>query len=178
MTIRNRVWEELYWSKLCILCILRYTARHRRYNRWYATFIAFTASIGAFGYLKFHIAPLISTVLIGVVSLAKAIFPSLLQKEEELSSLDVITDFYVEYMTQLEHLFYKFQNNLFDKTDELNDNIAAEEFFKLKEKECDKQSLMNKLLRKIRKKEHECLNKEATEYVNRVYFNKYEESEQ
>ena len=106
MTIRNRVWEELYWSKLCILCILRYTARHRRYNRWYATFIAFTASIGAFGYLKYQFAPLISSVLIGVVSLAKAIFPSLLQKEEELSSLDVITDFYVEYMTQLEHLFY------------------------------------------------------------------------
>jgi len=78
----------------------------------------------------------------------------------------------------LEHLFYKYQNNLFDKDDEQNDNIAAEEFFKLKEKECDKQSLMNKLLRKIRKKEHECLNKEATEYVNRVYFDKYEETEQ
>lgn len=175
MTIRNRVWEELYWSKLCILSIMRYTARHRRYNRWYASFIALTASIGAFGYLKFQLAPFIASVLIGVVSLAKAIFPSLLQKEEELSSLDVITDFYVEYMTQLEHLFYMYQNSIFDKDEERNDNLAAEEFFKLKETECDKQSLMNKLLRKISKKEHGLLNQEATEYVNRVYFNKYDD---
>lgn len=175
MTIRNRVWEELYWAKVCILCIQRYTSRHRRYNRWYETFIALTASVGAFGFILNHLAPLVSTLVIGFVSVAKAIFPSLIQKEEELSSLDVISDFYVEYMAHLENLFYNFQNKLFDKDVETNDRLAAEHFFKLKESECEKQSRMNKLLRKISKKEHEYLNKEATDYVNRVYFNKYDD---
>ena len=178
MTIRNRIWEELYWSKLCILCIQRYTARHRRYNRWYETFIALTASAGAFGFIKFTVAPLISILIIGFVSVAKAIFPSLIQKEEELSSLDVIADFYVEYMMQLEHLFYQYHNNLFSEDEDINDNKAAEEFFIFKEKECDKQSQMNKLLRKIRKKEYVSLNKAATDYVNRVFFNKYEDGKE
>jgi len=174
MYIRNRIWEELYWAKVCILCIQRYNACHRRYNRWYETFIALTASAGAFGFILNHMAPLFSTLIIGFVSVAKAIFPSIIQKEEELSSLDVISDFYVEYMARLEHLFYRYENLLFDKDKNINDNKAAEEFFLLKESECDKQSLMNKLLRKISNKEHTYLNKSATDYVNRVYFNKYE----
>lgn len=174
MTIRNRVWEELFGAKVCILCIQRYTSRHRRYNRWYETFIALTASFGAFGFIYDHLAPFISTLIIGFVSVAKAIFPSIIQKEEELSSLDVITDFYVAYMAQIEHLYYNYQNKLFDKEDETNDRLAAEQFFKLKESECEKQSRMNKLIRKIRTKDNDSLNKEATDYVNRVYFDIYE----
>lgn len=175
MSIKNRIWDELFWAKVCILCIQRYTSCHRRYNRWYETFIALTASGGAFGFILNQFAPLCSTLIIGFVSVAKAIYPSLIQKEEELSSLDVISDFYVVYMTHLEHLYYNYQNNLFDKDVDSNDHLAAEQFFKLKESECEKQSRMNKLLRKISDKEHAFLNKEATDYVNRVYFNKYDD---
>jgi hypothetical protein len=78
-------------------------------------------------------------------------------------------------MVRIEHLYYSYQNKLFDKEVETNDRLTAEHFFKLKESECEKQSRMNKLLRKISKKEHEYLNKEATDYVNRVYFNKYDD---
>ena len=109
--------------------------------------------------------------------MAKAIFPSLIQKEEELSSLDVISDFYVAYMMNLEHLYYNYQNKLFDKEIDINDHLAAEHFFKLKESECEKQSRMNKLLRKISTKNHARFNKDATDYVNRVYFNKYDDDE-
>ena len=174
MSIKNRIWDELFWAKVCILCIQRYTSWHRRYNRWYETFIALTASFGAFGFLYDHLAPLFSTLVIGFVSVAKAIFPSLIQKEEELSSLDVISDFYVAYMMNLELLYYNYQNKLFDKDADINDHLAAEHFFMLKESECEKQSRMNKLLRKISDKNHARFNKDATDYVNRVYFNKYE----
>lgn len=175
MRIKNRIWEELYWAKVSILCIQWYTARHRRYNRWYETFIALTASAGAFGFILNHFAPFVSTLIIGFVSVAKAIFPSIIQKEEELSSLDVISDFYVDYMARLEHLYYLYENQLLDPNNNTNDNIAAEKFYNLKDTECDKQSQMNKLVRKIKTKEHDKLNKEATDYVNRVYFNKYED---
>ena len=173
MIVKNRIWEELYWAQLCSLFTMQFTARHRRYNRYYETFIAVTASLGAFGFLKFYIAPLISTILIGIISVARSMFPSLIIKDEELSTLDGISLFYLDYMNQLEQLFYKYRNHLFDDDKQLNENKAAEELFKLKEKECEKKAQLNKYLRRFSKKEHEGINLLAKEYVKRVYYNKY-----
>lgn len=177
MIIRNRIWDELYMSKVFMLNLLTYTARHRRYNRYYEAFIAITASLGAFGFLQYNLAPLISTIIIGVVSVAKSIFPSFIQREEELSSLDSITDFYAKYMTQLEQLFYQYDRQLFDNDKQKNDDKAAEAFFKLKENECEIETRMNKHLRRMKKRETEYLNQQASDYVNRVYFNKYKDND-
>ena len=177
MIIRNRIWEELYMSKVYMLHLLTYTARHRRYNRYYEAFIAITASLGAFGFLQYKLAPLISTIIIGVISVAKSIFPSFIQREEELSSLDSITNFYAKYMTQLEQLFYQYEHHLFDKDNQKNDDKAAESFFIIKKNECEIQTRMNKYLRRTKRRENENLNQNASEYVNRVYFNKYESKE-
>ena len=70
-------------------------------------------------------------------------------------------------------MFYKYRNHLFDDDKQLNENKAAEELFKLKEKECEKKAQLNKYLRRFSKKEHEGINLLAKEYVKRVYYNKY-----
>ena len=167
MEVRNRIWEELKQAVVNKDCILRYNSRHRRYNRLYETFIAFTASAGAFGYIINTILPLISTILIGIVSVTKAIFPSLIQKEEELSDLDKISDFYTKYLNDLEKLFYQFDNKI------INENEAADLFFKIKDKEIEQQTKMNKLIRRISSKEQSILNQMSEDYLNKVYFNNY-----
>ncbi len=43
-------------------------------------------------------------------------------------------------------------------------------FFCLKEDECDKASIMNRLVRTLSGNEQERINDIAREYVNRVYF--------
>lgn len=169
--IRERIWEELKMSKSNVECIHKYNDIHRRWNRWYDFAIAVCAAIGAFGYLWDAIVPFISTLAIGISQLVKNLFPSVLQREEELSSLDTISDFYLTYMSRLEHLFYKLDYEI------ESEEVIANQFFALKETECEKQSKMNKLVRKISEKEHKRIDKETTDYVNRVYFNKYPNTE-
>ena len=52
-------------------------------------------------------------------------------------------------MMELEKLYYEFQNNQFDKEDDENENKAATRFFEIKERECDKQSQLNKLILQV-----------------------------
>lgn len=167
MILRNKIWEEIKQAFANSQCILRYNNRHRKWNRWYDFFIGITAAIGALGYLIDAIWPLVSTFLISVVSFSKPLFPSILQKEEELSSLDGISDFYTLYLTRLEEIFYCLDNK------QLSEQEVAKKFFKLKEDECEKQSRMNKLIRSISKSEQKFLDKLADDYTNKIYFNKY-----
>ena len=55
----------------------------------------------------------------------------------------------------------------------LDEQTIAEKFFKLKKTECDKQSVMNKLIKKVGNKEQKRLNKLSDEYLNEVYYNTY-----
>ncbi len=55
----------------------------------------------------------------------------------------------------------------------LDEQTIAEIFFKLKKTECDKQSVMNKLIKKVGNKEQKRLNKLSDEYLNEVYYNTY-----
>lgn len=48
-------------------------------------------------------------------------------------------------------------------------------FFKLKDSECDKESIFNKGVRHISKELQKKIDKQAEEYINRVYFEKEKE---
>lgn len=49
-------------------------------------------------------------------------------------------------------------------------------YMKKKSKECHKQSIMNRFIRSIPPKREKKIEYESTQYINRVYFNKYEET--
>lgn len=164
MEARSRIWEELKQAKANIICLQKYTDKHRAHNRYYSAFIAFTASAGALGYPICEEIPFISSLLIGFASIVKSILPSFLQPETELSELDCLMDFYVSYMNSLERIWYDFDKDIIDEVE------AMKRFFDLKECECEKQSAMNRGIRNITCKFQKQIDQEAGEYINRVYF--------
>ena len=168
MIARNRIWEELKQAKANIICVQRYTDKRRAHNRWYNGFIAITASIGALGFAINEYIPFITSLLVGIVSIIKSIMPNFLQTEPELSELDGLSDFYVRYMNSIEKIWYDFDHDFTCEKE------TMELFFKLKENECDKESILNKGVRNISKQFQKEIDDEAEEYINRVYFTKTE----
>lgn len=166
MIARNRIWEELKQAKANILGLQKYTDKQRSYNRWYNGILAFTASVGALGYSINEIIPFITSIIIGITSIAKSILPNFLQSAQDLSELDVLSDFYVRYMNSLEKIWYDNENNYADEKE------TMDRFFELKETECDKESAYNRGVRNISKKMQREIDAEAEEYINRVYFEK------
>ncbi|MBM6656070.1 hypothetical protein H6B28_12380 [Bacteroides mediterraneensis] len=166
MICRNRIWEELKQAKANIICIQKYTDKRRGYNRAYNGFVAITASAGALGTLLNDKVPFFASMLIGFVSIIKSVLPNFVQGESELSSLDVLADFYNRYMNSLENIWYRFDHDIIDEKQ------AMDEFFKLKETECDKMSQMNRLVRNISTRFQRKIDEQAKEYINRVYYEK------
>lgn len=166
MIARNRIWEELKQAKANIICLQKYTDKRRANNRCYNGFVAVTVSVGALGYAIDEYIPFVTSILVGFVSITKSIMPNFLQTEPELSDLDGLSDFYVRYMNSLEKIWYDFDNEFIDEQNTMNS------FFRLKESECDKESLFNRGVRNISKKLQKKIDDEAEEYINRVYFTK------
>ena len=132
-------------------------------------FIALVSSGGTFGYLLNEYAPLIGSGIIAFVSVVRAIFPHFLQPEKELCILDGLMDYYNQYMNEMEYLFYRFDHKEIDEKD------AIRIIYDLKKDECSQQSIMNRLIRSIPKSRHKKIDSDSTEYINRVYFDKYEQ---
>lgn len=167
MIVKNKLWEELKWANTMVIAIQHYNSKHRIWNRRYDTFIAFTASIGAFGFLLNHIFPFISSIIIGISSFAKSLFPSFIQKEEELLMLDSISDFYIKYKNKIEKIFYDLINESIDEKE------AASLYFNVKDTEAEKQSIANKLIRQVSAKEQEIIDKISDDELKKVYFDIY-----
>ena len=170
MVVRNKIWEELKQAHANVLCFCWYTNKQRKYERWYQVFVALVASGGTFGYLINEYAPLISSGIIAFVSVAKSLFPHFLQPEKELCILDGLMDYYNKYMNEMEHLFYLLDHN------EIEEKEAIQKVYELKKDECSQQSIMNRFVRSIPESRHKKIDNESTEYINRVYFNKYEQN--
>ena len=75
-------------------------------------------------------------------------------------------------MNEMEHLFYQFDHK------EIEEKEAIQNVYELKKEECSRQSIMNRLVRSIPESRHKKIDKESTEYINRVYFDKYEQNKQ
>ncbi len=95
--------------------------------------------------------------------------PNFLQSEPELSELDNLSNFYVHYMNSLEKIWYDHEHEFTEEKE------TMELFFKLKDSECDKESIFNKGVRYISKGLQKKIDEQAEEYINRVYFEKEKE---
>lgn len=169
MVIKNKIWEEMKQAHANVLCVKWYTDKQRKHERYCQMFIALVASGGTFGYLLNEIAPLISSSIIAFVSVVKALFPHFIQPEKELCILDGLMDYYNGYMTELEHLYFRYE------TEDISDKEIEEFLYHLKKEEGGKQSTFNRLVRSIPQKRHEKIIKESETYINRVYYNNYEQ---
>lgn len=78
-------------------------------------------------------------------------------------------DYYNGYMTELEHLYFRYE------TEDISDKETEEFLYHLKKEEGGKQSTFNRLVRSIPQKRHEKIIQESETYINRVYYNNYEQ---
>lgn len=172
MNIRNKLWEELKQADANVRCITLYTDRQRRYNRWYQIFIAFTAATGTiFTQSKPEWAPF-TLWLIALVSIAKSVFPSMLHTDQDLFALDGLMDFYNKYKVEMELLYHSFDNGY------ISDKEALDKLSDLKREECVKQSLLNRMIRRISKRLKEKTLKDSETYLLRTYFDDYSTQEE
>lgn len=90
MEVRNKIWEEFKQAKANVVCIRRYNSVQRQLNCIYQIFIAVCAAVGTFSFGFSDKIPFVALLSIAIVSLIKAIFPQIIQPEQELCELDGI----------------------------------------------------------------------------------------
>jgi hypothetical protein len=164
MIARNRIWEELKQTKANIVGLQRYTDRNRKRLRQFNSLIVVFAFAGALGGFFTHWIVLIGFSLVAGVTILKSLLPNLIQSEQELYELDRLIDFYTKYLNDLESLWYKYTNEIIDE------KVMIGCLFEMKKDECDRHSLLNQGIRSISRTEQEDIDKECSEYINRVYF--------
>lgn len=169
MEVRNKIWEEFKQAKANVVCIRRYNSLQRQLNSIYQIFIAVCAAVGTFSFGFSDKIPFIALLSIAIVSLVKAIFPQILQPEQELCELDGMMDYYNSFMNKLERFFYEL-----DKQQKTDDEVMKE-LFSLKDEECLKESKMNKLIRWIPKLMQKKVDAEVQTYIDEVYYNIYKQ---
>lgn len=169
MEVRNKIWEEFKQAKANVVCIRRYNSLQRQLNSIYQIFIAVCAAVGTFSFGFSDKIPFIALLSIAIVSLVKAIFPQILQPEQELCELDGMMDYYNSFMNKLERFFYEL-----DKQQKTDDEVMKE-LFSLKDEECLKESKMNKLIRWIPKRMQKNVDAEVQTYIDEVYYNIYKQ---
>lgn len=169
MEVRNKIWEEFKQAKANVVCIRRYNSLQRQLNSIYQIFIAVCAAVGTFSFGFSDKIPFIALLSIAIVSLIKAIFPQILQPEQELCELDGMMDYYNSFMNKLERFFYEL-----DKQQKTDDEVMME-LFTLKDEECLKESKMNKLIRWIPKRMQKKVDAEVQTYIDEVYYNIYKQ---
>jgi hypothetical protein len=162
----NRIWEELKQTKSNIICIQRYTDKRRSWLRWHNGLIIFFSAGGALTSLINHWFAVGAVTIITIISLIKSVLPTFVQSEQEIIELDHLMDFYSKYLNSLEQLWYNFFHEY------ITEEEMMKQLFLLKEQECDKYSILNKGIRAISQKDQEEIDRQCTEYTNRVYFQK------
>ncbi|MDD6608057.1 MAG: hypothetical protein PUF00_09945 [Paraprevotella sp.] len=172
MEVRNKLWEEFKQAKANVVCIRRYNSVQRQLNSIYQIFIAVCAAVGTFSFGFSDRIPFFALLSIAIVSLVKAIFPQIIQPEQELCELDGIMDYYNSFMNKMEVFFYQLDKDL------KNDDEVIQELFVLKEDECNKKSKMNRLIRWIPKRMQKKVDAEVQTYIEEVYYNIYKQDEQ
>ena len=172
MEVLNKLWEEFKQAKANVVCIRRYNSVQRQLNSIYQIFIAVCAAVGTFSFGFSDRIPFFALLSIAIVSLVKAIFPQIIQPEQELCELDGIMDYYNSFMNKMEVFFYQLDKDL------KNDDEVIQELFVLKEDECNKKSKMNRLIRWIPKRMQKKVDAEVQTYIEEVYYNIYKQDEQ
>ena len=167
MVIRNRIWHEFLLAKTHVKCIQRYTDRRRKWNRAFDLTIGIIAAVGTITIpvkiKDVHPFPAISIALVALASLIKALVPHYFQSEEELATLDSLSDFYLKYQSKLEILMYRVDKK------QIDEDTAVKDFYKLKEIESDKESTMNRLIRNLSEKEKKFLEQDTDEYAHLIF---------
>lgn len=157
--MRNRIWTELTQAKFNIEFSALYADQQRSFLRYFNIGVLVFSSGGVMGWKVWDNAPVIACFLIAVISLARLIQPHIIMTDKQLSNLDSIHKFYIDYYNKLERLWYDFEH------DTLDIETVKNRFFEIKQLETDINQTINDT---IRTKPKKLVNKAAS-YSNQYF---------
>ncbi len=163
--IRKEIWEELKKAKTYQLSCLYYTDKKRRFNRNYNFLLIGVSAIGA---PTFFISPwcaFATTIAASVLEIIKSFIPAVCQSEEELLKIDGLSIYFGETLQKLEGLWNSCEN-----AESPNEMILNKELTKVLKKSPENETLMNKLIHSLSKKDDEKIRKQADEYLIQKFY--------
>ena len=115
MTIYNRIWLELSQAKKNEIFASLLSMRQRKYLNYFNIFIIIASTGGAMGWKIWEYAPIVSTSIVAIASLLKQMQNELIFDEDKIAKLITIQNFYSDYFSKLEKLFYNYFNSKIDE---------------------------------------------------------------
>ncbi len=127
--MRERIWNELVQAKFNIEFSTLYAERQRLHLRRFNILVLFFSTGGVMGWKFWDTLPLLSCVIIAVISLVRLLQPHIIMNEKQIGNLDNISKFYFNYYNKLEKLWYDSEHETinFEKTKKLFFIIKASE---------------------------------------------------
>ncbi|KAF2336322.1 hypothetical protein [Flavobacterium daemonense] len=155
--MRTRLWYELTQAKYNETYLCHLIARQRRLLNIFNLIVTVFSTAGIMGWKIWNNLPVISCVIIAVISLAKLIQPHLIPSDKQIEKLDKVCDFYYDFYLKLEEIWFHFEN------DKLSEIEMLEKFQNLKQTEREINQIINEIHKSPKKKlallsETECHN--------------------
>ncbi len=139
--MRDRIWNELTQAKFNSEFATLYAEKQRIYLRRFNIVILLFSSGGVMGWAFWKGLPLLSCIIIAVISLLRLLQPHLIMNDKQISNLDSISNFYFIYYNKLERLWYDLEH----KT--INNEIGKDLFFEIKHSEDEINQTINETLK-------------------------------
>ena len=163
--IRQEIWEEMKKAKTYQLSCLYYVDKKRKFNRNYNLWIIGVSAIGAPTFFISHWCAFATTIAASILEVIKSFIPAVCQSEEELSKIDGLSIYFGETLQKIEGLW-----NIFENTQSPDEQSLRKELSKVLKKSPEKETLMNKLIRSLSKKEDENIRNQADEYLIQKFY--------
>ncbi len=163
--IRQEIWEEMKKAKTYQLSCLYYVDKERKFNRNYNLLIIGVSIIGAPTFFISHWCAFVTTIAASLLEAIKCFMPAVCQPEDELAKIDELSIYYGEILQKLETLWNTNENS------EIPDEASlSKELKKVIKKSPEKETLLNKLIRSLSKKEEELFQKQSDDYLTLKFY--------
>ncbi len=163
--IRQEIWEEMKKAKTYQLSCLYYVDKKRKFNRNYNLWIIGVSAIGAPTFFISHWCAFATTIVASILEVIKSFIPAVCQSEEELSKIDGLSIYFGETLQKIEGLW-----NILENTLSPDEQSLRKELSKVLKKSPEKETLMNKLIHSLSKKEDENIRNQADEYLIQKFY--------
>ena len=163
--IRQEIWEEMKKAKTYQLSCLHYVDKKRKFNRRYNLLIISVSAFGAPTFFISHWCAFATTIAASVLEVIKSFIPAVCQSEEELSKIDGLSIYFGEILQKIEGVW-----NLYESTKSPDESSFSKELSKVLKKSPEKETLMNKLIHSLSKKEDENIRNQADKYLIQKFY--------
>ncbi len=163
--IRQEIWEEMKKAKTYQVSCLYYVDKKRKFNRNYNMLIIGVSAIGAPTFFISHWCAFATTIAASVLEVIKSFIPAVCQSEEELSKIDGLSIYFGEILQKIERVW-----NLYESTKSPDESSFSKELSKVLKKSPEKETLMNKLIHSLSKKEDEKIRNQADKYLIQKFY--------